>query len=63
MDDKIIKQRLRDAGLLMIDASKAWPKYPDVANKRLAAALWICDEIDEFLSYDNRPLGDEEVPE
>ena len=59
MDDKQVKQMLKDAGLLMIDASKAWPKYPDVANKRLAAALWICAEVDEFLGYDNRPMGGE----
>ena len=54
MDDKEIKQKLKDAGLYLKDAAKAWPKYPnttlqwiDLANRR----------VEEALPYVNRPLG------
>ena len=60
MDNKEIKQMLKDAGLLLIDASKDWPKHPEMANKRVAVALMRVADVDQHLSYDNRPMGAEE---
>ena len=39
MDDNDIKRTLKDAGRLLIDSGKAWPRYPDVAAKRYMAAI------------------------
>ena len=63
MDDKTIKQMLKDAGLYLIDASKAWPKYPETANKRFEAASCLMEDVWDWLAYDNRPLGGEDEGE
>ena len=56
MDNKEIKQRLADACLLVRDASRAWPRYPEQAMLRLAAALEIIDEVKPFmLETDHAP--------
>lgn len=49
MDDKEIKCKLADACLLIRDAAKAWPRYPEQAIIRLAAALEIIDEVKPFV--------------
>ena len=63
MDDKQIKQMLKDAGLYLIDASKSWPKYPDTANKRFEAASCLMEDVWDHMYYDNRPLGGEDDSE
>ena len=57
MDDKEIKQTLKDAGLYLIDASKAWPKYPDTANKRFDAASCLMEDVWVHIGYVERPMG------
>ena len=49
MDDKAIKQRLKDAGLLLHDASKAWPRHRKTALLRMAAALRIVESVREHM--------------
>ena len=49
MDNKEIKRRLADACLLVRDASKAWPRYPEQAIIRLSAALEIIDEVKPYI--------------
>lgn len=39
MNDKEVKQVLKDAAAWMSDASKAWPRYPEIAKIRFDAAL------------------------
>ena len=39
MDDKAIKQRLKDAGLLLHDASKAWPRHRKTALLRIVESV------------------------
>lgn len=61
MDDKTIKQMLKDAGLYLGDASKRWPHHKDTAYIRFNAAVSIIEEImpifEEWAGYVERPLG------
>ena len=56
MDNKQIKKALKDVRLYAIDAEKAWPKHPEVVIKRLDGAMFI---INEIYDYVERPMGDE----
>ena len=61
MDDKQIRQMLKDASLWLNDASKRWPKHKETAYIRFMAALAMIEEIqpvfDEWGSYVERPMG------
>jgi hypothetical protein len=54
MNDKEIKQLLKDASLHLADAAKRWPRYPQQAQNHLDAASYI---IDEVYDYVYRPMG------
>lgn len=61
MNDKQIKQALKDASLYLNDASKHWPKHPKQVNKWFDAASCIMEDVWAYLSYDlDRPLVGEE---
>ena len=63
MDNKEIKQMLKDASLWLNDASKRWPRHKETAYIRFMAALSITEELlpifEEWGSYVDRPLGGE----
>jgi len=60
MDDKQIKQMLKDASLWLNDASKRWPKHQDVASIRFRAASNLITRLWPYVGYVDyveRPLG------
>ena len=60
MDDKTIKQMLKDASLWLNDASKRWPKDKDIAAARFSGAMNIVDDLwARVFIYVERPMGGE----
>ena len=45
MNDKEIKQKLKDASMYLDDAAKWWTRDPEVAQNRLRGALAVIAEI------------------
>jgi hypothetical protein len=58
MEDKEIKRMLKDAGLWLNDAGKAWPKYREITFIRIEAALNIVRDV---MDYVERPMGGKET--
>lgn len=57
MNDKQVKQVLKDASRCLDDTAKAWPKYPAIAYVRFKAAHCLMEEL---TAYIERPMGGEE---
>jgi len=58
MDDKQIKQMLKDASLWLNDASKRWSKDKDIAAARFNGAMNIIEDLwSRVFIYVERPMG------
>lgn len=63
MDDKEIKQMLKDAGVWLNEASRAWPKKKDVADARLrGASACISRVYDHVIDSPWAEVDDEKIP-
>ena len=51
--DTEIRQLLKDASLLALDAAKAWPRHKNVARVRLAAAIARLDDASDGMEGDD----------
>ena len=65
MDDKEIKQMLKDASKLLDEAARAWPKQPVITFSRLQGADYRIDKVNDIVyirykeSMLERPMGGE----
>lgn len=57
MNDKQIKQKLKDASLYLSDAAKRWPGHKEIAQNNVSGAMAMLDEVWDYVY---RPMGGKE---